>query len=193
MRAFLLLLALTGCAHQTPKPAAAPTADGGWHTLRAEHRVTVDVALEGGKHEQRKLRGAIAVERPAKFRLRALGPGGIALFDLLFRDGTVKVLQAIKDPASSALGPVIEALAGDLQAAFNLEPVPEARTVTVEKDHVAIKERDRTVQLWSFTTINGRAIPLRITVDNRARHYQVTVDAADVEVDVPLDPALFTD
>jgi outer membrane lipoprotein-sorting protein len=190
----MLALVLAGCAHAPkPAPGVAPTIDGGWKNLRAEHRVTVDVTLDGGKHEQRKLRGAIAVERPGRFRLRALGPGGIALFDLLYKDGKVKVLQAIKDPASSALGPVIEALAGDLQASFNLEPAPEDRTLTIEKDHVIVREKDRTVKLSSFASIQGRAVPLRIEVDNRARHYQVTVDASDVEVDTALDPALFSD
>jgi len=193
-----LAAALAGCPGRAQRPdppprAVAPTTDGGWRTMRAEHRVTVDVTLEDGKHDRRLLRGAIAVERPDRFRLRALGPAGITLFDLLFRHGKVTVLQAIKDPAASALGPIIEALAGDLSAAFTLEPAPAGRVVTLDATSAHIDEPERRVRLSAFTAIGGKVVPLRIEVDNRARHYTVSVEAHELALDVPLDPALFSD
>src|SRR6185503_9814626 len=63
--AFFIAVAVVGCGPQ-PKPAVsaaelAPTLEPGWHTLRAEHRVTVEVSLPNGKHEKRSLRGVIAI------------------------------------------------------------------------------------------------------------------------------------
>jgi hypothetical protein len=183
---------LSGC--HAPKPIAplvAPTAHFDWKTLRAEHRVALDVTLADGKHDRRALRGVIAIERPVRFRLRAFGPAGITLFDLLSVAGRVKVLEAIKDPQSSALGPVIQSLAGDLSAAFLLEPTPPDRKVTVERDTVVVSEPARTVRLSAFTQANGHAVPTRIAIDNPSGHYAVVVDARENEADSTLDPALF--
>lgn len=194
--ALLLAILASGCGPR-PKPAVsgaevAPAPVPAWHTLKAEHRVTVEVALPDGKKERRELRGVIAVERPDRFRLRALGPGGITLFDLLSVAGRVEVLQAIRDPRSSALGPIISALAGDLQAAFRLAPAPAGRSVAIEKGAVVVREPDRTVRLSRFSRVNGQAIATRIEVDNRARRYTVQVEVSQPTVDEPLDPALFS-
>jgi hypothetical protein len=194
MRALALALALAGCAAKLPAPAGpsgAATASAGWKTLRAEHRVALDVTLDGGKHERRTLRGVIAVERPDRFRLRALGPGGITLFDVLSVGGQVKVLESIRDPQSSALGAVVQSMAGDLQAAFQLEPAPAARQVSTEGDSVVVREPERTVRLSRFREVNGRSVPTRIDIDDVARHYAVGVDATGIELDTTLDPALW--
>jgi hypothetical protein len=186
------VLALAACKHAPPPaPEAAATASFGWKTLKAEHRVTVDVELEGGKHERRQLRGVIAIERPDRFRLRALGPGGISLFDLLWVAGKTSVLQAIRDPHESALGPVIEAMAGDLSAAFLLEPAPPGRVAMLDAGALVVSEPERTVRERAFVRVNGQLVPTRIEIENRARHYRVEVDARGSEVDVPLDAALF--
>jgi hypothetical protein len=163
--------------------------------MRAEHRVALDVTKSDGTHDQRKLRGALAAERPSRFRLRALGPGGITLFDLLYLDGRVKVMEAIKDPKASALGAVIESLAGDLSAAllFETGSPPRERTTRVENDALLVSDTDRTVRLSKFVQISGHAVPTRIDIDNQKLHYRVAVDVSDLEIDVPLDPALFAE
>ena len=181
-----------GCA---PRPAPAypralPSVDGGWRTLRAEHHVSVDARGEKG-HEQHALRGLIAVERPDRFRLRALGPGGITLFDLLYLHGEVRVIQSLRDPTRGILGKIIESMAGDLAAAFALAPAPIGRSARIEGRAVIIEEPGRTVRLEDFRVFAGKSVPLRITVENRALDYRVTVSASDVTVDEPLDPALF--
>jgi len=192
-------LALGGCPPRgavKPTPvsgAAAPTAEATWRTLRAEHRVALTVDLEGGKVEKRSLRGLIAVERPDKLRLRALGPGGVTLFDLVVAGGKVAVKEAIRDPNSATMRPLLAALAGDLQAAFLLQPSPEGRTVTVEGDAVVVREPDRTVRLEAWERAGAHAVPARIVIDNRARRYHVVVDSRDVELDSTLDPALFSE
>jgi hypothetical protein len=194
MKALAAVLLLAACGpHVAPVtgPPVAPSADGGWKTLRAEHRVALDVTLDGGRHDRRTLRGIIAVERPDRFRLRALGPGGITLFDVLAVKGEVKVLQSIKDPNASALGGVVQAMAGDLQAAFLLEPTPPGRTVRTAGSDVIIEEPDRTVKLSQFRAVDDKTVATRIGIDNRAHHYAVGVDATGVEVDRPLDPALW--
>lgn len=203
MRASLacaLALLVCGCGPR-PKPAESartasgaivPTAVPAWHTLRAEHRVSVTVTLQGGKQERRELRGVIAVEEPDRFRLRALGPGGITLFDLLSIAGHTEVLRAIRDPRSSALGPIIDALAGDLQAAYRLAPAPPGRRVTIEKGRVVVREPGRTVTLSGFVRVGGKPVATRIDVDNQARGYTVHVEVSQLAVDEPLDPALFS-
>lgn len=159
--------------------------------MRAEHQVAIDVTLDGGRHVERKLRGVIAVARPDRLRLRALGPAGITLFDLLYVGGDVKVIEAIRDPNASALGEIIHELAGDLSAAFGLVPAPAGRRTTALKDTAIVEEPGRRVRLSRFTVLDGRAVPLRIDIDNAARNYRVGVDVREVALDQTLDPALF--
>jgi hypothetical protein len=167
------LLLATGCATASTAVLARP-----WHTLRAEQRVTVEV---GG--ERRKLRAALAVARPDRFRLRALGPAGITLFDVVYVAGRVRVLEAVRDPRASALGGVIASMAGDLAAAYQLAPAPPGRVVRREGTGLTVEEPERVV----------REAGGRIEVENRARHYHVTVESAAVELDAPLDPQLFAE
>ena len=83
------------------------------------------------------------------------------------RDG-VRVVRAIRDPSESpGLAAVIDALGGDVRAAYGLEPAPPAG------------ERD------------VRAGAHSIEIDNHARRYRVVIETVGQEVDVPLDPALF--
>ena len=186
------LCLLAGCGGLPHRPSTPARADTSWRTLRAEHFVSLDVTRADGTHDQRKLRGALAAEQPNKFRLRALGPGGITLFDLIYVDGRVKVVEAIRDPKASALGAVIQSLAGDLSAALLLSPAPR-REVKVQDDAVLVSEPDRTLRLSKYAAVQGHALPLRIEVENRALHYRVTVDVGELEVDVPLDSALFAE
>jgi hypothetical protein len=198
-RLVVAALLLAGCpprAEVKPTPVvgtAAPTAQATWKTLRAEHRVALTVELDGGKSAQRTLRGLIAVERPDKLRLRALGPGGITLFDVVVVAGKVTVKEAIRDPNSEKMRPLLAALAGDLQAAFLLEPAPEGRAVTVENEAVVVREPERTVRLEAWQKAGAHAVPARIVIENRVRRYNVVVDSRDVELDSPLDPALFSE
>ncbi len=194
MRRFFFVLTLAACGPSLPKATTTPArVDLSWKTMRADHRVSLDVTKSDGTHDQRHLRGALAAERPGKFRLRALGPGGIALFDLLVVDGHTKVMEAIRDPKASALGAVIQSLAGDLSAALLLDPAPPGRAFSTANEVVTIKESDRTVRLSRFVELHGRALPMRIEVDNTALHYRVAVEVADLQIDVPLDPALFAE
>jgi hypothetical protein len=155
--------------------------------MRAEHRVTLDVTRGDGTHDQRKLRGALAAEQPGKFRLRALGPGGITLFDLLYVDGRIKVMEAIKD--TSTMKTIIESMAGDLSAALLFGK----HQTEIQDGALVVKDEERTVRLSKFVQISGHAVPLRIDIDNLKLHYRVGVDVAELELDVPLDSALFAE
>jgi hypothetical protein len=175
----LAVLLLGACAH-AHTPATQPTG-ASWRTLRAEHQVAIDVTLASGAHERRTLRGLIAVERPDRFRLRALGPGGITLFELLSVAGRVSVLRALRDPSSPTLSRILESLAGDLGAAYDLEPRPAGRAIEHNGDAMVVREPGRTV----------RVTPEAIEIDNPANQYRVNVRVTSVETDVALDPAMF--
>jgi hypothetical protein len=183
----LAALVLHGCAH--PKAlvvvhGSAPVmpVTQSWHTMRAEHKVALDVKLASGAHDKRELRGLIAVERPDRFRLRALGPGGITLFDLVDVQGQVRVLESLKDPNSSSLQRILESLAGDLQAAFDLAPRPTDRRVGKVGQEVVVEESGRVV----------RETPRTIDIDNKTENYKVHVDVSAVEKDVLLDPQMWS-
>ncbi len=171
-----LLFFAASCAHAPAPTKDALPASTAWKTMRAEHRVTIEA---GG--QKRTLRGLIAVQRPDRFRLRALGPAGITLFDVIDVGGQVRVVEAIKDPNASALGKILPSMAADLSAAYDLEPRPPERTVARDGDETVVRENGRVV----------RETPARIDIDNAAGAYKVHVDVASVERDVALDPALW--
>ncbi|MSP63865.1 MAG: hypothetical protein EXR72_26670 [Myxococcales bacterium] len=186
------LCCIAACVPKPPPVTAAdPALDGEWRTMRAEHRVTIDAAKPGGR-EQRTLRGVIAVARPDRFRLRALGPGGITLFDLLYLAGEVKVVQSLRDPAQgTVLGEILRSMVGDLAAAYGLAPAPPERAARVEGGTRIVVEPGREVRLSNFRAIGGKAAAERIAIDNRARDYRVTVEVTGATLDEPLDPELF--
>ena len=166
---WMLLLLLASCAH-APPPSTVSALDKSWKTLRAEHKVTIEA---GG--QKRTLRGLIAVERPDRFRLRALGPAGITLFDIVDVGGNVRVLESIKDPNAGALAKILPSMAADLSAAYDLEPRPPGRTVSAH----TIEEPGR------------RVSETPSTIDIETAEYKVHVDVGSVERDVALDPALW--
>lgn len=192
------LLAFAGCAHapQSVNTVAPPSIEagmawGGWHTLRAEHRVAIEAQTADGHIEQRSLRGVIAVSRPGSFRLRALGPGGITLFDVLSVDGRVEVLAALRDPQGTVLEKILSALATDLAAAYDLEPRPAERSVRIEDRALVVTEPERSVRLEAFRPVHGGSAPGRMVVEDRVGNFRLTIDAEQSELDVPLDAELF--
>ena len=190
---FCAIVTLCACGPRGPAAhPAPPSADGGWRTMRAEHSVEVTARTPEGKEETRRLRGAIAVERPDRFRLRALGPGGITLFDVLAVAGKVTVVQALRDPSGSGMERIIAAMAGDLGAAYGLKPAPVGRRTSVAADMVTVEEPERVVRLRAFRDGGGgRAYPGRIEIDNRAASYRVRIDVGETALDEALDPELF--
>lgn len=191
---FLLWLGTpAGCApHRLRAPRSQPAAprflqEGGWQTLRAEHRVIVET-----RGERRVLRGVIAVARPDRFRLRALGPGGITLFDVVWIGGQARLLSSLRAAASgSLLDRLIGSVAGDLAAAYDLAPRPADRQVRLEGHAVIIQEPARQLRLTQFRSLAGKVYPQEITIDNLQGSYRVQVTAGETALDEPLDPALF--
>ncbi len=184
-----------GCAHSgatlDAHPPAAATIESGWKTMQAEQLVQLEVTRKDGVVERRSMRAALAVARPDRFRLRALGPGGLTLFDLLDVDGRVAVLGGVL-PKSDAFAQVVRSVAADLAAAYLLSPAPPERTTTVDAQGVWVHEAERAVRLSDFHQVDGRAVPTRIEVDAPAHGYHVRVQVSAAALDVPLDPALFT-
>lgn len=99
----------------------------GYGTLTTVHQVTVEIALGGDRSEKRSFRGALAIRRPAHFRLQILGPMGIKLVDLLYVRGKASVLYLEpKLQMSSRLPEIIQSIAGDIRAIYRLDPCPHA-------------------------------------------------------------------
>lgn len=159
-----------------------------WRTQTAEHRVSVEVHLSEGRVEKRKLRGVIAVLRPDKLRLRAIGPAGLSLFDLLLVNDEAKILSAIQKDSPS-LHEWTQALALDLACAYDLEPRAKERIVRVDKGTVVIEEPGRSVRLSEF--YGTPAVWHR--ADIVTAKYSVVVEVDDVALDTRLDPSLFAD
>jgi hypothetical protein len=176
--------ALAAACHAPPKTVQPLPLEGDWRTLQAEQRLTVDAPRKGGGREHRKLRALIAVERPDKFRLRAFGPGGITLFDLLGVGGRVTVLESLRDPNSPSLRPILESLAGDVAATYGLaEKSTNGRAFSRQGDHAVVRDAEREVRIW----------PARVEIDNHARDYHVVIESSSQTLDAALDPELFAE
>lgn len=170
---------------------AAATRWGAWRTLRSEHRVTVEAKDASGKMETRALRGLVAVERPGRFRLRALGPGGITLFDVLYVDGEVKVIESLRDPRGSVLGELLRSIGGDLAVAYGLAPRAAEAALVREGDELVARGTGRVVRLSAFREVPGGVAPSRMRIENDERGYRVSIEAAGTTLDEALDPSLF--
>ena len=125
--ACFVLLGQSGCDNANKPiiikgPSVQPVQDIRWGTMRAVHRVSIDAAKGDGR-EQVSVRGMVAVERPDRFRLQAIGPGGITLFDLIKVGGDVKVVQSMAGADSSLQQKVLLSIGADLSAMYDLEPV----------------------------------------------------------------------
>lgn len=188
-------LALCGCPPKVviiPGPIVAPVADVRWRTMQAEHRVFID-ATKGDGREQLTARGLISVERPDRFRLRALGPGGVTLFDIVKVGGDIKVIQGVPGVDSALQQKVLLSIGADLAAAYDLEPAAPSRNKTVgfKEGEVRVTETERTVRLQQFKEVRGQSVPTHIVVQNTALNYTVNIDVERADLDVKLDPALF--
>jgi hypothetical protein len=195
-----VLVALLLCAGCPRGPAlrevTATTAlveQPGWRTLTSNHRVTVTVDLGSGKRDVRSLRGLVAVARPDRLRLRALGPAGITLFDLLVKNGEATIVASIRKEGEGTSGQtltaVIHSLAADLACAYLLDPKPADRRVTLQDGSVLVEERDRTVRLSRF----AGTPPIWRRAEITAGRYHVVVEVDDAEIEPTLDPSMFND
>ncbi len=190
MRTAAIALLLAGCAG-LPGAPTNPSLVSSWGTLKAEHYVRLDVKLPDGKELHREMRGVIAIERPDKFRLRALGPGGLLLFDIICRGTYVKVIEAIRDPEQGVFGKILRSLASDLQAAYDLEPTPKDRTRSIAEGALLVEDPERTVRLTDFHNEHGQAIFYRADITNRQLGYHIELDVNKAEIDPTLDPKMF--
>jgi hypothetical protein len=179
---WLLLVALmlaTSCAHTTGATGTVTrlASDRTWKTLRSEQKVTIEV---GGK--RRSVRALLAVERPDRVRLVALGPAGLTLFDLYVIGGQRHVVRAIRDPNDPTMSKIMEAMVGDLGAAYDLEPRPAERRVQRDGEAVVVEQPG----------VRVRETATRIDIENSALQYRVRVDVLSAETDVALDPEMWS-
>ncbi|MFO0576038.1 MAG: hypothetical protein U1A78_18715 [Polyangia bacterium] len=173
-------------------PSVQPVSDARWSTMRATHRVHID-AQKGDGREQINVRGLLAIERPDRFRLQALGPAGVQLFDIIKVGGEVRVVQGVPGVDSALQGNVLRSLGADLSAAYDLEPRHPARqkSVDLKVGELRIVETERTVRCQQFKEVQGMSIPAHLEIENTALNYKVSIDVETANLDEKLDPALF--
>jgi len=195
--ACLVLLGQSGCDNANKPiiirgPSVQPVQDIRWGTMRAVHRVSIDAAKGDGR-EQVSVRGMVAVERPDRFRLQAIGPGGITLFDLIKVGGDVKVVQSLAGADSSLQQKVLLSIGADLSAMFDLEPLHPShkKYVDLKVGELRIVENERTIRAQQFKEVQGQSLPTHIDIDNTALNYKVSIDVEQATLDDKLDPALF--
>jgi len=167
-------LAILGCATAAPAPpagsSAVPAGAFAWRTLRAEHRVVLAAHDREGRPVVRKLHGLMLARRPDRFRVRALGPGDVTLFDLVAgAGGRCRLLEAARPPPED----IVRAVCEDLRWAYRLAPpsggeAPEIRYA-------------------DWQTVGREPVPMTIWLQNRARGYTVLIKAVRVELDVSVD------
>ena len=195
--ACFVLLGQSGCDNANKPiiirgPSVQPVQDIRWGTMRAVHRVSIDAAKGDGR-EQVSVRGMVAVERPDRFRLQAIGPGGITLFDLIKVGGDVKVVQSMAGADSSLQQKVLLSIGADLSAMYDLEPVHPShkKYVDLKVGELRIVENERTIRAQQFKEVQGQSLPTHIDIDNTALNYKVSIDVEQATLDDKLDPALF--
>ena len=186
---WLLSLLLLGGCHTATWTAAAPTATPTFHTLTAEHLVELEYQTANGTTRQR-IRGLIAILRPDRFRLRVLGPGGIALFDLLSLPEGVHIVQSIRNATDPRSRELFSSIAEDLRLAYDLRGHAPA-TTTLEANRVVARSDSRVVTLGHFVSQDSAALFTDLQIDNRTLHYQVHVKVSNLRVNPPLDPDMF--
>jgi hypothetical protein len=173
-------------------PVVQAVADARWRTMQAEHRVVID-APKGDGRETTTVRGLIAIERPDRFRLRAMLPGGITLFDIIKVGGETRIVKGVGVGDSSLQQKVLLSIGADLAAAYDLEPKLPYRTKDIgfKEGELRIVEPERSIRCQQFKEVQGQSVPTRIIITNSALDYTVTIDVESAILDVKLDPNLF--
>ena len=186
---FALVAAASGCATAAPPRLGtpdAPAAAFAWQSLRAEHRVVVAGRDRTGREVVRRLRGLFFAERPDRFRVRALGPGDVTLWDVQGEpDGRCRVLEAAAAPPPELL----ETLCDDLRAAYRLGPqavTTQAVTTQAVTTQAAAAQpggaRRSEVRYGDFRVVSGRPVPFLIQIQNPIRGYTVTIQSLRIEI-----------
>lgn len=173
-------------------PLVQPVAESRWSTMRATHRVQLDLPKGDGR-EQFVLRGTVAVERPDRFRLQGFGPGDVTLFDIIKVGGDTRVIRTPPTSGSSLQEKILYSISADLSATYDLEPTLPSRqkTVGLKEGELRITENERSIRAGQFKEVQGMSIPTHIVITNSALNYTVTIDVESANLDEKLDPALF--
>ncbi|HWE31375.1 MAG TPA: glycosyltransferase family 2 protein [Polyangia bacterium] len=179
-----------GCASSSHAPGKVVPVHGSapvmpvtqsWRTMRAEHQVRIEVKTASGT-QTKTIRGLLAVQRPDRFRLRALGPAGITLFDVIVVAGQVTIVQSLRDPNDPTMGRILESLARDLEATYDLLPRPPERHIGRVGDEVVVEEPGLKI----------RETKTHFDIDDQNEHFKVHVEVGAVDKDVALDPAMWS-
>jgi hypothetical protein len=177
---WLPALLVAACGPRAMLPAAGPPKGAfAWRTMRSEHSTTVTAQTREGARRTQHIRGLVAASRPDRLRLRALGPGGVTLFDLVARDGRCLVVSSSLASARRPQGradEVLGSLCQDLRAVYRLAPQPGAGT---------------RISFADWRAIGSSVEPFRIVIEDSAAGFTADITVERTTLDEALDPALF--
>ena len=133
--------------------------------MRAQHRVTLHRGGEG-----RKFRGLFLARRSdGRFRVRALGPGDVTVFDVVGDANGCRVLEG----PQTAQPEVYTNLCSDLRAAYQLPG----------------GHGDAEVKYADWRTVAGYPVAWKTYVRVPKNGWEVWIEVRDVELDVSVDDA----
>jgi hypothetical protein len=175
MRKIFLAAALacaSGCA-ATLGPAGAPAWPPDWTSERAEHLVSIAIDTASGNAMRRgpAFYGLIEVTRPGRVRLRAFSYGvHTPFFEFVDDRGWLDVVYAAPSFGRTAFGAptpeLLALIAGDLSAAYGLDPAPPDRVIERSDEEVTVRETSRVVRLSRFQIVQGHSIPTQVDIDH---------------------------
>ncbi len=105
-----------------------------YRTLKAVHRVALEITIDHRRSEKRTFRGVLAIQRPDRFRLQILGPMGVKLIDLLYNGGKAQLIYLAKELSKSSRLPMImDRVAEDIGVIYRLDPEFRADMLIMEE------------------------------------------------------------
>lgn len=161
-RALATLALVAGCA--TIRPSGSPAAPPGafdWNTMRAEHRVLI-----AAKADTHKVHGLFLARRSdGRFRVRALGPGDMTLFDVAGDANGCRVIEAAREPSAE----MVRALCENLRSAYHLPGAKQGGEVRYD----------------DWRTVQGHPVAWKTFL--HGPDWEVEIDVRQVELDVTVD------
>ncbi len=133
-----------------------------YRTLKAVHRVALEISIDHRRSEKRTFRGVLAIQRPDRFRLQILGPMGVKLIDLLYIGGRAQLLYLAETlTKSSHLPRIMGRVAEDIGVIYRLDPEFSADMLIMEESVSLASGR---APLYTLKELLGETVVRTMTI-----------------------------